>query len=101
MAPLFCVFRREDSLKPWSSLFEKVSVPHIVVSLLFDFAGKRDARCVPLRLIGGLVRTKVDPLCPKFSSAARVSYATKNVHLPGDLNVNEARSHNRGLQFCF
>ena len=56
---------------------------------------------MPLLLIGCLARTKVDPLCPKFSGTARVRCATKDVRLPGDLKVNESGSYDRGFQFCF
>jgi len=56
---------------------------------------------MPLLLIGCLARAEVDPLCPEFCGAARLRSATEDVRLPGDLEVNESRSHDRGLQFCF
>src|SRR5579884_2436351 len=56
---------------------------------------------MPLLLIGCLARAEVDPLCPEFCGAARLWSATEDVRLPGDLEVNESRSHDRGLQFCF
>jgi hypothetical protein len=48
-----------------------------------------------------LLRAEVDALCPEFRGTARLRSATEDVHLPGNLEVNEARSHDRGLQFCF
>ena len=56
---------------------------------------------MPLLLIGCLARTEVDALCPEFRCAAGLRRATEDVRLPGDLEVNEAGSHDRGLQFCF
>ena len=56
---------------------------------------------MPLLLICCLARAEVNALCPEFCSAARLRRATEDVRLPGDLKVNESRSHDRGLQFCF
>jgi hypothetical protein len=58
-------------------------------------------RRIPLLLIYRLTRTEVDALCPEFCGTARLRSATEDVRLPGDLEVNEACSHDRGLQFCF
>ena len=57
--------------------------------------------CMPLLLICRLARVEVDALCPEFCRTARLRSATEDVRLPGDLEVNESRSHDRGLQFCF
>jgi hypothetical protein len=56
---------------------------------------------MPLLLIGCLARAEVDALCPKCCGATRLRRATEDVRLPGDLEVNEACRHDRGLQFCF
>ncbi len=56
---------------------------------------------MPLLHICCLARAEVDALCPEFCGAARLRRATEDVRLPGDLEVNEAGSHDRGLQFCF
>ena len=56
---------------------------------------------MPLLLVCRLARAEVDALCPEFGGAARLRSATEDVRLPGDLEVNESGSHDRGLQFCF
>ena len=56
---------------------------------------------IALFLICCLARAEVDALCPEFCGTTRLRRATENVRLPGDLEVNESCSHNRGLQFCF
>jgi len=56
---------------------------------------------MPLLLICRLVRAEIDALCPEFGGATRLRSAIEDVRLPGDLEVNESRSHDRGLQFCF
>jgi hypothetical protein len=66
-----------------------------------DLTGKTRQRRLPLLLIGRLARTEVDAQRPEFCSAARLRSATENVRLPGDLEVDESGSHDRGLQFCF
>lgn len=66
-----------------------------------DFTGERGPRCIPLLRVGRLARAEVDALCPEFCGTARLRRATEDVRLPGDLEVNESRSHDRGLQFCF
>ena len=48
-----------------------------------------------------LARAEVDALCPEFCGTTRLRRATEDVGLPGDLEVNESCSHDRGLQFCF
>ncbi len=48
-----------------------------------------------------LLRAKVDALCPEFCGTTRLRSATEDVRLPGDLEINEAGSHDRGFQFCF
>jgi len=48
-----------------------------------------------------LLRAEVDALCSEFCGATRLRSAAEDVRLPGDLEVNEAGSHDRGLQFCF
>jgi hypothetical protein len=55
----------------------------------------------PLPFIHGFARTEGDALCPEFCGTARLRRATEHVRLPGDLEVTEAGSHDRGLQFCF
>ena len=66
-----------------------------------DFTGERDPGRIPLLLMCRLARVEVDTLCPEFCGTARLRRATKDVRLPGDLEVNESCSHDRGLQFCF
>ena len=56
---------------------------------------------MPLLLMCRLARAEVDTLCPEFCGAPRLRSATEDVRLPGDLEVNESRSHDCGLQFCF
>jgi len=56
---------------------------------------------MPLLLIGRLARAEVDALCPEFCGATGLRRATEDIRLPGDFEVNESRSHDRGLQFCF
>ena len=56
---------------------------------------------MPLLLICSLSRAEVHALCPEFCGTARLRSAAEDIRLPGDLEVNEARSHDRGLQFCF
>jgi len=56
---------------------------------------------MPLLLVCCLSRAEVNALCPEFRGTARLRRAIKDVRLPGDLEVNESRSHDRGLQFCF
>jgi len=56
---------------------------------------------MPLLLVCCLARAEVNALCPEFRGTARLRRAIKDVRLPGDLEVNESRSHDRGLQFCF
>jgi hypothetical protein len=56
---------------------------------------------MPLLLICCLACAEVDTLCPECCGATRLRRATEDVRLPGDLEVNESGSHDRGLQFCF
>ena len=56
---------------------------------------------MPLLLMCRLARAEVDTLCPEFCGAPRLRSATEDVRLPGDLEVNETRRHDCGLQFCF
>ena len=56
---------------------------------------------MPLLLMCRLARAEVDALSPEFCGTARLRSATEDFRLPGDLEVNEFRSHDRGLQFCF
>ncbi len=56
---------------------------------------------MPLLLICCLACAEVDALCPEFCGTTRLRRATEDVRLPGDLEVNESRRHDRGLQFCF
>ena len=56
---------------------------------------------MPLLLVCCLSCAEVNALCPEFCSTTRLRRATEDVRLPGDLEVNESRSHDRGLQFCF
>jgi len=56
---------------------------------------------MPLLLMCRLARAEVDALCPEFCGTARLRSATEDVRLPGDLEVNESRCHDCGLQFCF
>ncbi len=44
---------------------------------------------------------KVNALRPELCSTIRLRRATEDVRLPGDLEVNKACRHDRGLQFCF
>ncbi len=44
-----------------------------------------------------LLRAKVDALCPEFCGTTRLRSATEDVRLPGDLEINEAGSHDRGF----
>jgi hypothetical protein len=56
---------------------------------------------MPLLLICCLAGAEVDALRPEFCGTAGLRRATEDVRLPGDLEINEARSHDRGFQFCF
>ena len=56
---------------------------------------------MPLLLVCCLSCAEVDALSPEFCSTARLRRATEDVRLPGDLEVNKACRHDRGLQFCF
>ena len=56
---------------------------------------------MPFLLMCRLARAEVDALCPEFCGTARLRRATEDVRLPGDLEVNESRRHDRGLQLCF
>ena len=69
--------------------------------LALDFAGKPCQRRMPLLLTCCSARTEVDAQRPEFRGATGLRRATEDVRLPGDLEVNEACSHDRGLQFCF
>ncbi len=48
-----------------------------------------------------LLRAEVDALCPEFCGTTLLRRAIEDVRLPGNLEVNESCSHDRGLQFCF
>ena len=56
---------------------------------------------MPLLFMCCLARAEVNALCPEFCGTTGLRRATEDVCLPGDLEVNESRSHDRGLQFCF
>ena len=65
------------------------------------FAGQGRQRSMPLLLICCLTRIEVDTLRPELCGTIRLRSATEDVRLPGDLEVNEACGHDRGLQLCF
>jgi hypothetical protein len=58
-------------------------------------------RRLPLLLIGRLARAEGDAQRPEFCGTALLRRAAEDVLLPGDLEVDEAGCHDRGLQFCF
>src|SRR5713101_5074895 len=106
-APVYCFLHIVDSqkhLKAKAGLYPLHQSKRIGTlqfsGLDGDFTCERGPRRMPLLLLCRLARAEVDALRPEFCGTTRLRRATVDVRLTGDLEVNEARSHDRGFQFC-
>ena len=64
-------------------------------------AGKTGESIHPLLFIGRFPGPKVDPQCSEAGCTGRLWSAAEHIRLPGDLEIDKAGSHDRGLKLCF